>query len=163
MMQVKISSNLFSGVPFPLVLGDRFFHMYTNEAGSLKLDVIRWDVDRQEPVYDVMQSAPLVENIENNPTGIVTFASNSGGFLFKFRPKPGVSQIFGVVPVDSVFEAHCSDRQVRVLRDGHPFVTLRAGQVSGCPIGLKVGADGSISLASNDLPPGMNCVIRTAQ
>ena len=75
-MNVSIGTNDFFGVPFPLVLADRFFHIYTTPTG-FKLDIFRWDEQRKQPVYEVKASKPLADNISTNPTGIITFSEFS--------------------------------------------------------------------------------------
>lgn len=87
-MNVTIGANDFYGVPFPLVLADRFFHIYAADTG-FKLDIFRWDEQEKQPIYEVKDSVPLADNIETNPTGIITFGEpTTGNFLYKFRPKP---------------------------------------------------------------------------
>ncbi len=152
---VKVGLNDFFGVPFPLVLADRFFHIYTDSTGAMKLNVFRWDEGLREPFCEVEGSEPVEENIETNPTGIVTFGEADGGFLFKFRPKPGVSQIFGHVPIGGEVRVHINDHSIRILRGTQPMATMTRNQVFGFAIGLHVQADGSWALGSNVLPPGM--------
>ena len=159
-MKVVLGSNDFFGVPFPIVLADRFFHVYSTARG-LALDVFRWDETGQGPVYEVKASQPLAENISTNPTGIVTFSEpTTGAFLYKFRPKPGVSQIFGKIPVDSEFQVTVNDHRIVIVRDGVTACTLERNQFSGLAIGIQIGADGSIGIGVNRLPAGMKLVRR---
>ena len=157
-MNVNLGSNDFFGVPFPLVLADRFFHIYETPSG-LKLDLFRWDEEKQQPIYEVKANTPLTDNISTNPTGIVTFSEpTSGTFLYKFRPKPGVSQIFGKVPIDRESEVRINDRMITVMADNNNICTLQRNQFSGLPIGIQVGADGSIAIGVNKLPHGMKLI-----
>lgn len=152
-MQPVLGSNYF-GVPFPLVLADRFFHIYSDGPG-FKIDVFRWDPGTKSATYEVRASRPLNDAIATNPTGIVTFIGDGNSFLFKFRPKPGVSQIFGHVPVDDELQVHITDRELRVMRGQTPIATLVQNTFSGMPIGVQVYADGSIAMGVNQLPKGM--------
>jgi hypothetical protein len=157
-MNVKLGSNDFFGVPFPLVLADRFFHIYPATSG-FKLDLFRWDEELQQPFYEVKASTPLLDNISTNPTGIVTFSEpTSGTFQYKFRPKPRVSQIFGKVPIDKEFEVLINDRMITVMAANENICTLQRNQFSGPPIGIQVGADGSIAISVSKLPNGMKLI-----
>lgn len=154
-MKVILGSNNFFGVPFPLVLADRFFHTFGAPRG-FALDIFRWDEQASEPIYEVRAGRPQTGNITTNPTGIVTFSEpNTGAFLYKFRPKPGVSQIFGKVPVNKEFEVRINDHRIEVLCEGAPMCTLERNQLVGLAIGIQVGADGSIGIGVNRLPQGM--------
>ncbi len=140
-----------------------FFHIYPYEQ-RFNLDVFRWDEETKAPVYEVLGGQPLAENIDTNPTGIVTFAHpDAGTFLYKFRTKPGISQIFGRVPIDKDIEVRITDRaiEVREAIDGvidyeiPPKCKFERNQFLGLRIGIQVHADGSITMGSNDLPEGM--------
>jgi hypothetical protein len=155
-VMVTLGSNNFEGVPFPLVLADRFFHIYPVTDGSqYGLDVFRWDEASTTAVYEVKGSKPVAENIDTNPTAIVTFGAADGSFLFKFRPKPGVSQIFGKVPVSDMIDVRINDKSLRVCRGEVVLAELTTNTFSGCSIGVMVGADCSISMGVNWLPAGM--------
>lgn len=155
MANVELGTNDFFGVPFPLVLADRFFHIY-GDGASLNLDVFRWDESTRRPSYEVLRGKPLHANIATNPTGIVTFAHEAtGAFLFKFRPKPGVSQIFGQVPVQGEVAVRINDHLLAVKRGEQSVATLIRTMLTGFPIGIRVGADGSVGIGVNWLPPGM--------
>lgn len=161
-MKVILGSNDLLGVPFPLVLADRFFHMYA-EKGGWKLDVFRWDEEARQPVYEVLASEPQMDNIRTNPTGIVTFNRESdNAFLFKFRPKPGVSQIFGKVPMSEELEVRIDDHSIRVNRGNTTLVTFARNVMIGIPIGIQVGADGSIAMGVSRLPEGLRLARRSA-
>lgn len=154
-MNVILGTKDFFGVPFPLVLADRFFHIYSIQA-SFKLDIFRWDEERKRPVYEVKESTPIPDNINTNPTGIITFSEpTTGAFIYKFRPKPGVSQIFGKVPMDKDFEVIINDHRIIVMAATTKLCTLEKNQFAGLPIGIQVGADGSIAIGVNRLPEGM--------
>jgi hypothetical protein len=160
MANVELGTNDFFGVPFPLVLADRFFAIYRDGA-RFNVDVFRWDETTQSASYEVLRGKPLTANIASNPTGIVTFAQEtSGAFLFKFRPKPGVSQIFGQIPVQGEVAVRITDHQLAVMRGDQPVATLVRNSFSGFPIGIRVGVDGSVGMGVNWLPPGMTLVRR---
>lgn len=161
MASVDLGGNDFFGVPFPVVLADRFFHIYEDGHGRFSIDVFRWDEALRLPSYEVRASKPLRDNIDTNPTGIVTFAQDgSGAFLFKFRPKPGVSQIFGRVPVEGEVTVRMTDRELTVMHGDQQVATFISNSVSGCPIGIEVGVDGSVGFGVNRLPVGMVLVRR---
>lgn len=154
-MSVMLGTNDFFGVPFPLVLADRFFHIYSTTSG-LKLDIFRWDETSKQPTYEVKGSKPLTDNIATNPTGIVTFSEpTTGTFLYKFRPKLGISQIFGRIPVNNEFDVKINDHLIEVVINGKKACTLQRNQFTGMPIGIQIHADGSIGMGVNRLPEGM--------
>ena len=155
MTEVILGSNDFYGVPFPLVLADQFFHIYTGTDGRMQLDIFRWDQATTAAIYEVEGNVPRDGKIITNPTGVVTFSAEEGGFLFKFRPKPGISQIFGQIPGPNDLTAYISDREIRVDRDGQTIATLRQNQFSDDLIGILVGADGSVAIGVSGLPDGM--------
>lgn len=143
------------GVPFPLVLADRFFHVYTEE-GAFKLDVFRWDEQARQAVYEVIASEPQADAMSTNPTGIVTLSQpEAGTLLYKFRPRPNVSQIFGTTPIDRETEVRITDHEIKVVAVGVDVCTIQRGRLSGSPVGIGVGADGSLSLGVKKLPDGM--------
>lgn len=154
-MPVILGSNNLFGIPFPLVLADRFFHIYGLLTGY-RLDIFRWDEKSKTPAYEVKASEPMYKNITTNPTGIVTFSgSQSGSFLYTFRPKPGVSNIFGKVPVDDEFEVRIDDQSILVMRNYQHVATLFTHQFLGLPIGIQIFADGSLVMGVDKLPDGM--------
>jgi hypothetical protein len=160
--KVNISSNVFHGVQFPLVVGDRYFSIYTDDLGELTLDVFWWDESTARPVYEVQAGVPSIDGVTSNRTGILTFAKADGGFLFKFRPNPGQSQLFGLIPgsADTGLEVRCTDREVIARLDGKDLVTMSTGMISGYAIGIQIDENGSFSIGSNVLPPGMELVAR---
>jgi len=152
---INLGTNQSFGVPFPIVVADRFFHMY-EEQGRFLIDVFRWDETTKTPSYEVRGNQPLQDNIDSNPTGIVTFGEEeTGAFLFKFRPKPAVSQIFGHVPIDDELQVHINDRDIRVTRGEDVVVTASDNVIVGSLIGIQVYADGSFLIGSSQLPEGM--------
>ncbi len=154
-MKINLGTNDFFGVPFPLVLADRFFHIYPTTSG-FKLNIFRWDEQEKKAVYEVKESVPLADNINTNPTGIITFSEPiTGIFLYKFRPKPNISQIFGKVPIDEEFVVRINDHEIVVMTGNTRRCTLKRNQLSGIPIGIQVGVDGSIAIGVNRLPEGM--------
>jgi len=154
-MPVNLGSNDFYGVPFPIVLADRFFHIYSSPKGY-QLDIFRWDEKSKSAIYEVKSGLAISENIAANPTGIVTFSEPSKGtFLYKFRPKPGVSQIFGKVPLNSQFEVKITDKNIIIFQNGNNMVTFTNNSISGMPIGIQVSADGRVGMGVNRLPVGM--------
>ena len=154
-MKVNLGTNDFFGVPFPLVLADRFFHIYAITSG-FKLDIFRWDEQAKKPIYEVKENVPLADNINTNPTGIITFSEPiTGIFLYKFRPKPNISQIFGKVPIDEEFVVRINDHKIVVMAGNTERCTLERNQFTGMPIGIQVGVDGSVAIGVTRLPEGM--------
>jgi hypothetical protein len=158
MQQPVLGSNYF-GLPFPLVLADRFFHIYADNGG-FKIDVFRWDPEAKTATYEVRESRPLHDAIAINPTGVVTFTGSAGSFLFKFRPRPGVSQIFGEVPIDGEMSVRITDREMRVMRGDTTVATLKQNEFHGGVIGVQVSAGGTVLVGVNRLPKGMNPTTR---
>jgi hypothetical protein len=162
MSEVRLSSNILRSVPFPLVLGDRFFTLYEGPDGRLSLDVFRWDEATCTAVYEVRRGVPMIENIANNPTGIVTFGDGTGGFGYKLRPKPGVRQILGKIPGGEEYTVRYGDHSLTVMC-GEMFVVDAINNfIRGCAIGVKVGMDGSVAFGVNELPEGMRLSIGPA-
>lgn len=130
-MNILLGSNDFFGVPFPLVLADRFFHIYS-VGNQFSLDLFRWDEQAKQAVYEVRAGQPQDENIDTNPTGIVTFSEpTTGTFLYKFRPKPGISQIFGKVPMNEEIQVRISDREIVITRGDSTIATFKGNQLKG--------------------------------
>jgi len=153
-MNVVLGSNDFFGVPFPIVLADRFFHIHSTAQG-FGLDVFRWDEQTRQPIYEVKASSPQADNISTNPTGIITFSEPvSGTFLYKYRPKAGVSQIFGKVPVNKEFGVRITDCNITIMAGNANICTLVRNEFKGL-IGIQVGADGSVGIGVGRLPKGM--------
>ena len=156
---VALGSNKFEGTPFPLVLADRFFHIYKLPGKSnYDLDVFRWDEATKSPVYEIKAGEPLPTNYSTNPTGIVTVVADNGGFLYKFRPKPGVSQIFGKIPLGDELEVRIKDGSLQVYKGEDLLITATHNMFSGCPIGVMIGVNGSLSMGVNWLPEGMQII-----
>lgn len=154
-MKINLGTNDFFGVPFPIVLADRFSHIYATTPG-FKLNIFRWDEQAKRAIYEVKESVPLADNINTNPTGIITFSEPiTGIFLYKFRPKPNISQIFGKVPIDEEFVVRINDHKIVVMAGNTERCTLEHNQFTGMPIGIQVGVDGSIAIGVNRLPEGM--------
>jgi hypothetical protein len=154
-MNVIIGKDDFFRIPFPLVIGDRFFHVY-NEGSVFKLDIFRWDESAKQPVYEVIADQPQTSNLETNPTGIVSFSQPTAGkFLYKFRPKPGVSRVAGKVPTDVKIDAEISNHDIKVSGSGVKSHRLSWYKLQGCAIGMYVGVDGSFHMGLRNLPDGM--------
>jgi len=163
-MECILCGRDFFGVPFPLVLGDRFFHVYKNGNG-FGLDVFRWDEDKKRAVYEVKSSSLVDEGAGANTTAVGSFhKAGETGFLYTFRPKPGVPRILGKVPSGGEFEAHINDRRVvvRAARwnderhaEWHDLCVLERNQLHGPAIGIQVGVDNSVGIGVNSLPEGM--------
>lgn len=152
--RINLGTNDISGCLFALAVGDRFFHIYEHD-GKLTADVFRWDEASRTPRWEVKGGEPQQDNITTNPTGIVTYGhEDTGAFLFKFRPKTGVSQIFGKVPVDEEMEVRITDRRITVCKTGEEFAHLDHNQIAGSPVALSVGADWSVAMGAG-LPEGM--------
>jgi hypothetical protein len=155
MTKVDLGSNDLYGVPFPLVVGDRYVHVYTGSGGAMKIDVFRWNAESETAEYEDLASVPVAPGAKSNATGIVTFVSEDGGFQFKFRPDPDKAQLFGDVPAGDV-TVRLRDDFVAVLNpDGTPRVTFSRNSMAGVAIGIRVGANGSVGMGSNALPAGM--------
>jgi hypothetical protein len=157
-MFVMIGENDFFGVPFPLVLANRFFHVYRSSSGY-KLDVFRWDEESQQTVYDMMDSVIQVDEVGAKPTGTVKFSEPAEGvILYQFRPRPGIYPMFGKVPIKGEFEVRINNQSIIVSIDGNQIAELDNNTATGSIIGLFIGADGSFKMGSDRLPDGMTLV-----
>lgn len=135
---VIIANNTFVDVEYPLVLVDRYFH-FEEVDGRLIPDVFRWDNEAQERIYEVKGGVPIDAAFTTNPTGIVTVSSQDGDFLYKLRPKPGVSQIFGRVPAQHTWEVRVTDRILTILRDGQATGLVGSNTFRGMRVGIGIG------------------------
>ena len=154
-MKVQFKSSDFFGVPFPVVIADRYFKIYENEIG-LTVDVIRWDPERQDGVYEVQRGRNNAAEMSGNPTGLVSLDMKGGAFIFEFSPRPGVARINGKAPINENWTVRIDDHEVAVLRGGSVMQTLgRRAQASNAMIGIQVGADGVIETGVDSLPAGL--------
>ena len=152
--KVSLGSNAFFGVAFPLVLADRFF-MVSGEVQSPRLTVFRWDPSARRAFYEIVDNQVQSDNLDSSPTGTLTFAHpQPSHFLCTFRARPDVDQILGKVPIDALFQVAITEDSIRVT-GGENELTLEKNQFQGFLIGIAVAADGSISVGSNEIPPGM--------
>jgi hypothetical protein len=157
-MDIMISSKDVYGAPFPLVLADRFFHIYKGQSG-IQVDIFRWDEKSKTAAYEVKGGITNAFEMSQNPTGIVSLSEpNKGTFIYKFRAKPGVVQILGKAPVKDNFEAIINERQILVMRGDNLLCSLETDQFAGRQIGIQVFADGTIKTGVNTLPEGMTLV-----
>ena len=152
-MPIVIGNFDYFGIPFPLVLGDRFFHIFKTSYG-FNLDIFRWDEKSRYHTYEVINGNPVPENITWNPNGVITFKQISPKlFIYKLLLKPIV--ISGKTPLNNKeFVVKIDDHEITVIIDNATFATFMKNQVEG-PIGLKVGMDGSHVLGVSKLPEGM--------
>jgi hypothetical protein len=153
-MPIMVGSTDYFGVPFPLVLGDRFFHVPKNSFG-FNLDIIRWDSESRHHVYEVLNGRPVISNITWNPNATVTFKQITPKlFIYKFLPKTGIMQISGKTPINQEFVVRIDENEITVTLKNVTLVAFKKYQVEG-PIGLKVNVDGSYVLGISQLPDGM--------
>ncbi len=154
-MPVTVGENDVFGVPFPLVLADRFFHIHTARYGY-KLDVFRWDNIKQQAYYDMRNSVIQIDETGTDPTAIIEFSEPAEGtILYKYRPHPSVSDIFGKVPINTEFEVKIDGSSIVVFANGRQIANIEKNTATGAMIGLLIGADGSFSMGSDKLPDGM--------
>ncbi|MFC2048263.1 hypothetical protein ACFLSK_02390 [Chloroflexota bacterium] len=59
------------------------------------------------------------------------------------------------MPIDEEFEVRIDDHKIIVMAGNTERCRLERNQFSGMPIGIQVGADGSIAIGVNRLPKGM--------
>jgi hypothetical protein len=150
---VKIGSNEFEGVAFPLAFEDRYFML------EIVDDMDVWTVFTVHdgaPVIEVLKNKPnknAITSVETNPTGIVT-VSNNAGFLFKLRPGNRNSSIFGSISGRET-EIRITDKAITV--GGAAFVNNR---ISGFGVGLMVTSDGGIAMGAG-LPAEIYALFNT--
>jgi hypothetical protein len=154
-MNIVLGKDDYFGVPFPLVLADRFFHIYSTASG-FKLDIFRWDEESKEPVYEVKASKPLDDGIDSNPDGVTTFDEPTpGNFLYKFRPKREAAQIPRKKQVNIAFDVKINDRLIDVTVNGDKVCTFQSNQFQRTTIGIQIHADGAMGVGVKKLPDGM--------
>ena len=153
-MSITIGSVDYFGVPFPLVIGDRFFHIPKNSFG-FNIDVIRWDSESKLHVYEVLNGRSVIPNVTWNSNATVSYKQVTPKlFIYKFLPRPGINQISGKTPINKEFVAKIDENEITVIVDNITLTAFKKHQVEG-PIGLKVDVDGSYILGISKLPDGM--------
>ena len=153
-MSVAVGNFDYFGMPFPLVLGDRYFHLFKTSFG-FNVDIFRWDYKSKRQTYEVINGQPIPENITWNPNAAVIFKQITPKlYIYKLQAKPGVAEIAGKVPLNKEFAAKIDENEIGVIVDNNVIVTLRRNQVEG-PIGLAAALDGSFILGVSKLPDGM--------
>lgn len=153
-MAIVIGNLDYFGVPFPLVLVDRFFHI-PKTAFGFNLDVFRWDETTQQHYYEVMYGRPVPENISTNPNAIISYKQITPSiFIYKFLAKPGIPRICGKKTIGKEIWAKIDRKEIVVMIDNIKIASLTPSQVEG-PIGLKINADGSYVMGMGNLPDGM--------
>ncbi|RPJ59678.1 MAG: hypothetical protein EHM12_06740 [Dehalococcoidia bacterium] len=150
-----IIGNLdYFGVPLPLVLADRYFHI-PKTAFGFNVDIFRWDEEIRQHKYEVKYGRPVPENIDTNPNAIVSYKQIIPDmFIYKFQAKPDITQIDGKRTVRKEFWVKIDKSGIIVMVDNITIASFTRNQVEG-PIGLKVNADGSYVIGVAALPDGM--------
>jgi len=149
-----IGSVDYFGVPFPLVLGDRFFHIPKNSFG-FNVDILRWDTESRHHVYEVLNGRSVTSEVTWNLNATVTYKQITPKlFIYKFLPKLGISQISGKTPINKEFVAKIDENEITVIVDNITLASFKKSQVEG-PIGLKVDVNGSYVMGVSKLPDGM--------
>ena len=153
-MPIVIGDIDYFGVPFPLVLADRYFHM-PKTAFGFNLDVFRWDEVTKQHYYEVMYGRTVSDNINVNPNAIVNYKQiTTSIFICKFKAKPEISQIGGYPTIDKEIWVKIDNTQIIVMIDNVKIASFSKNQVEG-PIGLNINADGSYILGIGNLPDCM--------
>jgi len=153
-MPIIIGNLDYFGVPLPLVLADRYFHV-PKTAFGFNVDVFRWDEETRQHQYEVMYGRPVPENIDTNPNAIVSYKQiTSDIFIYKFQVKPEVTQIDGKRPIRKEFWVKLDKNEIIVMVDNIKIASFTRNQVEG-PVGLKINADGSYVMGVANLPEGM--------
>jgi hypothetical protein len=153
-MPVVLGSLDYFGVPFPLVLGDRYF-VVSKSAFGFNLDVFRWDSSRQQHIYEVLYGKAVEENINESPNATVVFRQLGPKlFVYKFKAKTAVREIDGSVPIDKEFVVRIDPQEINVKLNGVHLASFSPNQTEG-PLGLIVRASGSYTMGGNILPAGM--------
>jgi hypothetical protein len=153
-MPIIIGNIDYYGVPFPLVLVDRYFNI-TKTAFGFNLDIFRWDEIAKQHYYEVLYGKPVQENLNDNPNAFVSYKQISTNiFVYKFKVKPGIFEIQGRNNINKEICAKIDKNEIVTMINNEKIATFYKNQVEG-PIGLKVYADGSSTLGIGSLPDGM--------
>ncbi|HFC54431.1 MAG TPA: hypothetical protein ENJ43_08375 [Gammaproteobacteria bacterium] len=144
---VKIGSNEFRYVAFPLAFENRYFML---EPSS---DTDVWTVftvKDGKPIIEILKNQPQdneLSKAETNPTGIVTVSNpKTGAFLYKLRPGNKNSSIFGRINGEET-EIKITDKEIRIGTN-----VFQNNIVSGFAVGIIVDGNGGIGMGAG-LPP----------
>ena len=144
---VKIGSNEFQNVAFPLAFENRYFMLEPSSDDDV------WTVftvNDGKPIIEILKNQPQnneLSKAETNPTGIVTVSNpKTGAFLYKLRPGNKNSSIFGRINGEET-EIKITDKEIRIGTN-----VFQNNIVSGFAVGIIVDGNGGIGMGSG-LPP----------
>lgn len=134
----RLGGNLFEGVAFPVVFGDRFVSVNQDAlTGALLVDVYRWDRDRDRLVVELFQGRPLA----GAPPLTVTPIGGAGAVRLGVDSAAGdvVGYLSGGSDPRSII---VSPERIELLEGDRQIFTMIGGSVIGCPVGIVVSEDG---------------------
>ncbi len=151
---VKIGSNEFQNVAFPLAFENRYFMLEPSSDADV------WTVftvNDGKPIIEILKNQPQnneLSKAETNPTGIVTVSNpKTGAFLYKLRPGNKNSSIFGRINGEET-EIKITDKEIRIGTN-----VFQNNIVSGFAVGIIVDGNGGIGMGSG-LPPELQSLFR---
>ena len=144
---VKIGSNTFENIAFPLAFENRYF-MLESSGGTDVWTV--FTVKEGKPVIEILKNKPQendLSKVETNSSGVVTVSNpKTGAFLYKLRPGNRNSSIFGRIEGQET-EIKITDREIRIGTN-----ELKNNLVSGFAVGIIVDNKCGIGIGAG-LPP----------
>jgi hypothetical protein len=152
---VKVGSNTFMNVAFPLAFENRYFML----EPSASMDVWTvFTVQDGKPVIEILKNKPHdnnVSKVESNPTGIVTVSDpETGTFLYKLRPGNKNTSIFGRIKGEET-EIRITDREIRI-----GTIIFRNILVMDFAVGVIVDKNGGTVMGAS-LPPVLQSIFST--
>ena len=152
---VKIGSNKFENVAFPLILENRYFML--ESSGDSDIWTV-FTVKEGKPIIEILKNTPQdndFSKVETNPTGIITVSDpKTGAFLYKLRPGNKNSSIFGRINGEEK-EIKITDREIRIGTNIFQNNTVKVSAV-----GIIVDSHGGIGMGAS-LPSELQRLFNT--
>ncbi|PVV26692.1 MAG: hypothetical protein B6D79_05445 [gamma proteobacterium symbiont of Ctena orbiculata] len=152
---VKIGSNKFEDVAFPLAFANRYFML----EATVEPDVWTvFTVKGGKPIIEILKNEPMDNDLSNgvtNPAGIVTVSDpQTGAFQYKLRTGNKNSSVFGRINGEEI-EIKITDKEIRIGTN-----TFQGNIVSGFAVGIIVDENGGIGMGAG-LPPELKQLFKT--
>ncbi|MCJ7690993.1 MAG: hypothetical protein MUO60_16995 [Clostridiaceae bacterium] len=152
---VKIGSNKFENVAFPLALENRYFML--ESSGDSDIWTV-FTVKEGKPIIEILKNTPQDNDFskaETNPTGIITVSDpKTGAFLYKLRPGNKNSSIFGRINGEEK-EIMITDREIRIGTN-----TFQNNTVTSSAVGIILDSHGGIGIGAS-LPSELQRLFNT--
>lgn len=143
----RIGGNLFEGVRFPVVFGDRCLSVSTDAlSGAPLLDVYRWDRASDRLLVELFQGRPL-------PGGAPLTVEPFGGSGAVRLGAASDSVIGYLAGGDDPRSIVISPDRLVLLHGDTPVFEMVANAISGFDVGIMVDDEGGVAIGAA-LPPG---------